>query len=165
MKNIKKLSLLLGLVPVLLTSCENFEKKAFCLETSNEPDYVEGTCYQVSPSDILETIHLINPAIEKDDKGNAKYDIEWKYNVPLSYFSFTEGLEGKKIKSIITLGENVIRLIVYGNVSDPNATSGYIKVSKEAFKAKTERVRDAYLYAYIAIGEPYGQVAKPVSNN
>ena len=165
MKNFKKVIVLFGILPMILTSCQDFEKKSYCLETSNEPEYVEGTCYQVSRKDILETVHLINLPVSVDEGGkNPKYDIEWKQNVPLSYFTFTDGLEGKKIKSIITLGENIIRLIIFGNIRNDDAAFGYIRVNKEAFIAKNNSTRDAYLYAYLAVGENSAVVAKPDLN-
>ena len=164
MKNVSRLIVLIASIPFMLSSCEELkEKKAYCLETYNKPEYESGMCYQACANDVLESVHLINlPINPNDGKGNYQYDIEWKTNVPLSYFTFTEGLVGKKIKSILTLGPNVIRLNIYGQIEDRQATSGYIKVSKEAFKAKTARVKEAYLYAYVAIGDTSDVVEKPV---
>ena len=163
MKNVSRLLVLIASIPFMLSSCEELkEKQAYCLETYDKPEYESGMCYQASADDVLESVHLINlPLNPEADKENYQYDIEWKTNVPLSCFTFTEGLVGKKIKSILTLGTNVIRLNIYGQIEDKQATSGYIKVSKDAFKAKTSRVREAYLYAYVAIGASSDVIKKP----
>lgn len=157
MKNVSKFIILCASIPLILSACEDFEKKSYCLETSSQPEYQEGMCYQASRDDILESIHLIN----LKDPDTNKYDIEWKGNISVNNFTFTEGLIGKKVKSVLTLDENVIRLIIYGKVEDNEATSGYIKVDPDAFKAKREATKEAYLYAYVALGESSGMVKKP----
>ena len=162
MKDLRKITLFLGLIPLLLTSCEDLKKKAYCLETFNTPDYVDGMCYQASTEDVLESIHLINlPINPESSKNEWKYDLEWKNNISIKSFTFTDGLVGKKIQSVLTLSPNVVRLIVKGRVEDPEATFGYIKVDSYAFKARTERVKDAYIYAYVAIGQTPDVVVKP----
>lgn len=163
MKNVSRLLVLIASIPFMLSSCEELrEKKVYCLESFDKPEYESGMCYQACCNDVLESIHLINlPINPEEGKDNYKYDIEWKSNVPLSCFTFTEGLVGKKIKSILTLSPTVIRLNIYGLIEDQQATSGYIRVSKDAFKAKTARVREAYLYAYVAIGATSDVVIKP----
>ena len=81
MKNVKKLSVLLSIIPMLLTSCSN-EKRDRFLETCDTPDYVADKCYQASYKDILESIHLIalplNP--DKDEKEEYKYmELSYQY--------------------------------------------------------------------------------------
>ena len=158
MKNVSKLIILCASIPLILSSCDEFEKKSYCLETSNNPEYESGMCYQASRDDILESVHLINL---KNPNNNDKYDIEWNGNISVNAFTFTEGLVGKKVKSVLTLDTNVVRLILYGKVEDTEATFGYIKVDPEAFKAKTEATKEAYLYAYVALGDSSGTIKKP----
>ena len=163
MKNVFRLSLLLCSIPLMLTSCEVLqEKKAYCVETYDSPDYKSGMCYQVSASDISETVFIVNLPLNPDDESKEfKYDLEWKSNIPLDCFSFTEGLVGKKVDAILTIGQNILRLNINGRIDNQEATSGYIKIKPSAFKAKTQRVRDAYVYAYFAIGASSDVVIKP----
>ena len=164
MKNFRKLSLLLGIIPMLLTSCEELgEKKSFCLETCDTPDYVSGQCYQASSKDLLESIHLIalptNP--DKADDEEYKYPLTWNSIISTEYFTFRNGLEGKKVVSVLKLGENVIKVNVTGASTKKDATYGYIRVSYRAFKSYVSETREAYVYAYVAIGENPSMVEKP----
>ena len=63
--------------------------------------------------------------------------------------------------SAFKIGANVLKLQIEHSLNNPEATSGYIKVSRYAFKALTERVKEAYLYAYVAIGATADLVNKP----
>ena len=164
MKNLRKLSVLLGIIPMLLTSCKEFaEKKSFCLETCATPDYVAGQCYQASAKDILESVHLIalptNP--DKADDEEFKYPLTWNNIINTEYFTLTNGLEGKKVKSVLKLGENVIKVNITGASIHKDATYGYVKVSYRAFKSYVSETREAYVYAYVAIGENPAMVEKP----
>jgi len=162
MKNIKKLPLFLSIVPMLLTSCVN-QKKSFCLETCDVPDYVQGKCYQASRKDIVESIHLIalplNP--EKEDNEEYQYPITWNSIINTEYFSLTHGLEGKKVLSVLKLGENVIKVNVSGASTNTEESYGYIKIHFRAFKSYVEETKEAYLYAYVAMGENPEMVDKP----
>ena len=145
-------------------SCKEFaEKKSFCLETCDTPDYVSGQCYQASTKDLLESIHLIalptNP--DKADDEEYKYPLTWNSIINTEYFTLTNGLEGKKVMSVLKLGENVIKVNVTGASIHKDATYGYIKVSYRAFKSYVSETREAYVYAYVAIGENPSMVEKP----
>ena len=164
MKNIKKLSVLLGIIPMLLTSCKEFaEKKSFCLETCDSPDYVNGQCYQASSKDLLESIHLIalptNP--DKADDEEYKYPLTWNSVINTEFFTLTNGLEGKHVMSVLKLGENVIKVNLSGASIHKDATYGYVKVHFRAFKSYTNETKEAYVYAYVAIGENPAMVIKP----
>lgn len=159
MKKVSRLLVLIASIPFMLSSCEELkEKKVYCLESFDQPEYESGMCYQASKEDALESVHLIY--LPPTDAG-AKSDLEWNSNIALSCFTFTDGLVGKKVQTVLTLSNTVIRLVINGRIEDPEATFGYIKVNRYAFKAKTEKVKEAYLYAYVAIGSTPGVVKKP----
>ena len=160
MKVLNKVALLTSVFLLTLSSCVG-EKKAYVLETSDHIDYVEGTCFQASREDIVDTVFLINlPSKDKD--GNDVYDIEWNQSLVKSYFTFTTGLIGKKVIDVFTVENNVLKINFDGRLENPDAREGCIKVSPHAFKAKNEKTRDAYLYAYIVIGDKSGFVDKPL---
>ena len=162
MKNIKKLSLLVSIIPILLTSCSNEKRERF-LETCDTPDYVTDKCYQASTKDILESVHLIalplNP--DKDEKEEYKYPITWNSVINTEFFTLQGGLEGKRVMSVLKLGENVIKVNLTGASINKDAEYGYIKVHFRAFKSYIEETKEAYLYAYVAMGENPSLVDKP----
>lgn len=167
MKKFIKVSLLLACVPFALAACEDFEKKCFCMETSTTLEYVEGKCYQASYKDILETIYVINLPINPEaDPSEYKYDITFVAEVKNTYLTLTGGLEGKKINSVFRLDDNIIKVNIQNVAQDEEATYGYIKISERAFTANTDRVRNANLYAYVALGEQSNiLVDKPTIND
>lgn len=162
MNILKKIALLSSVTLLSLMACD-FEKKCYCLETSNDADYHAGMCYQATNKDIVEVVYLINPPLnpDKGEDEEYKYDIIWNDSVKISDITFTDGLEGKKLVSAFKIGANVLKLQIEHSLNNPEATSGYIKVSRYAFKALTERVKEAYLYAYVAIGATADLVNKP----
>ena len=165
MKLAKKTLLLLSLTSLILTACD-FEKRSFCLETYNHVEYVNGFCMQLSKKDINEVAYVFvlpnNPDAE-DEK--YEYDITWSGSLLAKYFTFVGGLDGKKIDSVTyvnPLGKNkTLRINLHGAVSDTDYTSGYLKISREAFKANVESAKDAFLYAYFKVGDYSGAVLKP----
>ena len=167
MKKFIKTSLLLACIPFALAACEDFEKKSFCMETSTTIEYVEGKCYQASYKDILETIYVINLPINPEaDPSEYQYDITFVSEVKNTYLTLTDGLEGKKIDSVFRLGDNIIKVNIQNVSQNEEATYGYIKISDRAFVAHTDRVKNANLYAYVAIGEKSNiLVDKPVIND
>ena len=166
MKNVLKFSLLLAAIPLMLTACEEFKEKQFRerIETSSGIEYVAGQCYQASKNDIVESVFIINAPTNPNKKENEEYiyDIIWNDQINLSYFSFTGGLKGKQVLSILKLGDNVIKVNIDHSIEDQEATFGYIKISHYAFKAINPDAKEAYLYAYVAIGDSSSMVAKPV---
>ena len=157
MKKLKKSLLLLTLSSLLLSAC-NWEKRSFCLETSTSPDFVSGKCAVASPTDINQTIYVYCSEMTED---NSKYLISWNDIIYLKYFSFSGGLDGKKVDSVIYVAKNTLKVEFHGLCRDENATGGYFKVSNLAFTGNSEKTKDAILYAYIAIGEELGDVDKP----
>ena len=166
MKKLLKLSLLLVSIPLALSSCEDFAKKAYCLETFNSEDYEAGMCYQAASGNVLESLFVMNlPINPEDDPENYKYDLTWNDNINLAFFTCVGGLKGKKISTILKLGAQTLKVTISGSCNDKEATSGYIRVNRNAFKAHTERVTDADVYAYVAIGTRSGVTEKPTENN
>ena len=164
MKNVIKLSILLASIPLMLTACEDFkEKKAYCLETSDGISVVDGKCYQASRHDILESVFVINPAHNPEEENEEKreYDIVWSDQINTDYFSCIDGLKGKQIISILKLGPNILKVNIDGNIEDQEATFGYIKINRYAYKALNKEIKDAYLYAYVALGTTSSMVDKP----
>lgn len=162
MKNVKKLSILLSIIPMLLTACDN-EKKAYCLETCDAPDCVQGQCYQASRKDILESVHLIALPLNPDKGADEeyKYPLTWSNVINTEFFYLLGGLEGKKVLSVLKLGENVIKVNISGASTNKDAEYGYIKVHFRAFKSYVEETKEAYVYAYVAMGENPSMVVKP----
>ena len=160
-----KLSLLIAGLPLVLSSCEYFiEKKVYCLDTSNDVGYVDGMCYQASRYDVVEAIFIINnPTNPEADPEDYTYDIVWNKNITVGDISFIGGLAGKKVTSVLKVTDQVIKINIEHHVDDQEATFGYIKVSQYSFKAISKRAREAYLYAYVAIGDKAGLVEKPES--
>ena len=75
--------------------------------------------------------------------------------------TFTDGLKGKLVQNAMKMSSSSIKLSIYGKIQDPEATFGYIKIRYTNFKALSERAREAYLYAYVAIGSSSGLADKP----
>ena len=157
MKKLNKSLLLLTLSSLLLTAC-SWEKKSFCLETSTSPDFVSGKCAVASPTDINQTIYVYCSEMA-EDKSN--FLISWNDVIYLKYFSFSGGLEGKKVDSAIYIAKNTLKVEFHGLCRDEKATGGYFKVSNLAFTGHTEKTKDATLYAYIAISNELGDIDKP----
>ena len=164
MKLLQKTLLLMSVGSLLLTACD-YEKRCFCLETGTEADYAEGQCMQLSRRDILETAYIFclpeNPDAPLSEK---KYEISWNEKINWKYFSFTEGLQGKIIDSITIVGDgHVLKFNMHGLLRDETADHGYIKINPQAFISHGEASKDAYLYAYFAIGDKTANVVKPVN--
>ena len=167
MKNFIKTMILLASIPLVLASCEELEKKCYCLETSTTIEYAQNMCYQASYHEILETIYVINLPLNPEAKPSEyKYDITFVSEVKNTYLTLTDGLEGKKIDSVFRLGDNIIKVNIQNTTRDQEATYGYIRINSRAFAANTDRVRDANLYAYVALGEKSNiLVDKPTIND
>ena len=159
MKKIKSSILLLTLSSLLLTACD-IEKRSFCLDSSSTIDYVEGQCAVASPKDINQTIFIY--CNQKTEKGD-NFLITWSDILSPKYFSFTGGLEGKKVDSAIYVNNNTLKVDFHGLCRDETATYGYFRVNSIAAKGHSEETTDATLYAYIAIGEKLGDMEKPAN--
>ena len=152
MKSLVKIALLSGVMALSLTACGN-ERKCYCLETSDTPTYVEGKCFQIDGTkDIVETIFITNPNGE---------DIEFNNIIDESHITFTDGLKGKRVQNAMRMNSYSIKVSVFGKIDDPEATFGYIRIRYSNFKALSERAKEAYLYAYVAIGTSTGLADKP----
>ena len=152
MKSLVKIALLTGVMAISLTACGN-EKKCYCLETSDTTTFVDGKCFQVDGTkDIVETIFITNPNGE---------DIEFNNIINESHITFTDGLKGKRVQNAMRMSSYSIKVSIFGKIDDPEATFGYIKIRYSNFKALSERAKEAYLYAYVAIGNSTGMVDKP----
>ena len=152
MKSLVKIALLSGVMALSLTACGN-ERKCYCLETSDTPTYVEGKCFQIDGTkDIVETIFITNPNGE---------DIEFNNIIDESHITFTDGLKGKRVQNAMRMNSYSIKVSVFGKIDDPEATFGYIRIRYSNFKALSERTKEAYLYAYVAIGNSTGLADKP----
>ena len=152
MKSLVKIALLSSVLAFSLTAC-GVEKRCYCLETSDTTTYVEGKCFQVDGTrDIVETIFITNPNGE---------DIEFNTIVDESQISFTDGLKGKRVQNAMRMNSYSIKVSIYGKIEDPEATFGYIRIRYTNFKALSERAKESYLYAYVAIGNATGMADKP----
>ena len=161
MKLLKKSLFLLGILGLSLTSCIS-EKRCECLETSEGIEYNSSVCYHANYLDVVESFYVSNPPINPDaGEGNYQYDLEWDSIIRLDFFKFVDGLAGKHIITVFKISDTVIKVTFDGNLSNPDATFGYLRISPSAFKGLTERATDAFLYAYISIGPVSGNVAKP----
>ena len=161
MKNLRKIALLSGVVLLTLAGCTD-ELAVHCLETSDTFEYAEGKCFQSSRSDIVETLFLMNlPTNPEADPEAYTYDIEWNKSINTDNFSFTDGLKEKRIIEVFRWSDTILKINFHGRVTDKEATFGYLKVNPSAFKVKSERVKQAYLYAYVAIGDTTALVDKP----
>ena len=157
----KKAFLLSTIIAMSLCSC-SLEKRCECLETSNGLTYTEGMCYQASRSNVVESIYLINPPVNPEESPeNYKYDITWSEIVVSDNFSFVDGLSGEHVMTILRISDVTIKITFDGVPTDPNATHGYIRILPNAFTGHTDRAIDSVIYAYIAIGDTSGLVAKP----
>ena len=152
MKSLVKIALLSSVIAFSLTACGK-ERKCYCLETSYTTTYVEGKCFQIDGTkDIVETIFITNPNGE---------DIEFNNTIDESQITFTDGLQGKRVQNAMRMSYCSIKVSIYGKIEDPEATFGYIRIRYTNFKALSERAKEAYLYAYVAIGSATGMVDKP----
>ena len=137
MKSLVKIALLSGVMALSLTACST-ERKCYCLETSDSTTFVDGKCFQVDGTrDIVETIFITNP--------NGA-DVEFNTIINESHITFTDGLKGKRVQNAMRLNTYSIKVSIFGNSN---------------FKALSERAREAYLYAYVAIGDSTGLADKP----
>ena len=161
MKLIQKLILLSSIFALSLTSCD-FEKKCYCLESSNDADYHEGKCYQASRSDIVESVFVINlPLNPEANEEDYRYDIAFSDSLRTYLFSMVGGLSGKKIISVMKINDHVLSIQFDNLLDNSEATFGYVRINRQAFKAYTERAKESYLYAYIAIGDSPSMVDRP----
>ena len=161
MKSMKIIALLSSVFVLSLTSCD-LHKTCLCLETSTGEKYVEGMCCQVRRTDEIDTVYLINrPTNPEADPSEYIYDITWTAIVKNDSVTFTDGLKGKRIERVYRISDTVILVDMYANITNQEATFGYIKISPDAFDAHTERVKNAYLKAYVAIGDKNEMVSKP----
>ena len=153
MKSLVKIALLSGVMALSLTACST-ERKCYCLETSDSTTFVDGKCFQVDGTrDIVETIFITNP--------NGA-DVEFNTIINESHITFTDGLKGKVFDSITIVGDgHTLKFEMHGLLRDQEATHGYIRISPQAFKAHTDNSKEAYLYAYFAIGDRTADVDKP----
>ena len=152
MKSLVKIALLSSVIAFSLTACGN-ERRCYCLETSDTTTYVEGKCFQVDGTkDIVETIFITNPNGE---------DIEFNNIINESHITFTDGLVGKRVQNAMRMSSNSIKVSIFGLLDNPDAAFGYIKIRYTNFKALSERAKEAYLYAYVAIGNSTGMADKP----
>lgn len=153
MKNIKKLLLVFGIVPLLLTACESDRKYSDCLETSNDSTFFPGMIYRASYNDVVESVYLISPALNPEAAPTERqYDISWKDDIKLSCISLTDGLKGKKVINAMKLADNVLRVKIENAVEDKNATFGYVQISPDAFKANNPELKETYLKARVELG-------------
>ena len=161
MKKIKKLSLLLGIIPLLLTACESEKMVSECLETSNDTTYFPGMIYRASYDDVVESVYLINPALNPDAPiDQLEYDISWKDDIKLSYISLMGGLKGKKVINAMKLAANVLRVKIENSAEDKNATEGEIRIHPDAFKAINPELKESYLSAKVELGKKSAFVDK-----
>ena len=161
MKMVKKAFLLLATAGLILCSC-NLEKRCECLETSDYLTYYEGRCYQASRSKVVESVYIMNRPINPDDSPeNYQYDITWSEIVRVDNFSFVDGLSGKHVMSVLRISDVTLKVTFDGAPADAEATYGYMRILPSAFTGHTERAIDSVLYAYIALGDASGLVAKP----
>ena len=165
MKKIMKVSLLLASVSLVLSACETLEKKAFILETSNIAEYVDGMCYQASYKDVVDTVYVICLPINPEaNPSDYQYDVTFVDDISNTYVTLTDGLIEKRVNSVFKLGDNMLKVNI-NKACNEEATFGYIRINKRAFKANTERANEANLYAYVAIGKEGKSLAeKPVIN-
>ena len=163
MKQTKRILALSAIAFLSLTACD-LEKKCYCLETSNDNEYHEGYCAQISNKDVVEEFYVFCPPSNPEDSPeNYKYEITWNgnTNTELNHFELVGGLKGKRINFILNINKYTLRINVTGSCFDEEATYGYIKVSREGFKSHGKDSKDAVLLAYIAIGDQPNNVPKP----
>ena len=152
MKSLVKIALLSSVIALSITACGK-ERSCYCLETSDTTTYVEGKCFQIDGTkDIVETIFITNPNGE---------DLEFNNIIDESQITFTDGLQGKRVQNAMRMSYCSIKVSIYGKIQNPEATFGYIRIRYSNFKALSERAKEAYVYAYVAIGDSTGMVDKP----
>ena len=161
MKPVKKSLLLLPIASLLLTSC-SMEQRLFCLDTYNNLTYQAGYCMELSRKDVKEVFYVYClPNNPEASASEYQYELTWNKKLNLSYFSFVNGLEGKKIDSVVGLENNTLIINVHGLVSDQEATHGYLKINPEAFTTTDNSKSHSYAYAYFSIGNNSGVSLKP----
>ena len=161
MKRLRKLALLFSVFAISLASCD-FEKKCYCLESSNDADYHEGKCYQASRNDIVESVFVINLPLNPDaNEEDYKYDVSFKDSLRVYMFSLVGGLSGKTVISVMKINEHILSIQFDNTVNDIEATHGYVRINRQAFTAHSERAKESYLYAYLAIGDSPSMVDRP----
>ena len=161
MKSMKKIALLSSIFALSLTSCD-FHKTSYCLETSTGEKYVQGMCCQIRRTEEIDTVYLINlPTNPEADPSEYIYDITWVSMVRNDSVTFVGGLKGKRVERVYRISDTVLLIDMYAKVNNQEATFGYIQISSEAFHAHTDRVKNAYLKAYVAIGDTCEMVSKP----
>ena len=164
MKHFHKLALLTSIFALSLASCSN-KTRLECFETSDTADPVSGMCYQIGRKDVIENFYVLaNPINPDADPKDYQYDFTWRDDMRVEHISFVEGLEGKRVISFLKLNSHSLKLQIDSTLSNPKATSGYVKISHLAFDALSERAKTANLYAYVAIGDDHGLVEKPSQN-
>ena len=159
MKSLNKIALLSNVVLLALSAC-SFERRVYCVETSDGLEIAQGKCYQASKQDVVDTIFIINP---QDENGN--YDLVWNDSINTANYSFTDGLKGKKVIDLLKISDNTIKINIDGRVENQDATFGYIRITHNAFKAVSNSAIGASIYAYVALGEKSGMTDKPAENN
>lgn len=161
MKNLRKIAILSTVFLFSLVGC-SFETKAYCLETSDTFEYYEGKCFQANRNDVVDTVFVMNmPSNPEADPEDYKYDVRWNDVVNTKHFSFTGGLEGKRIIEVFKWSDTVLKINFDGRSADKEATSGYIRISSYAYKSLSKETKGATLYAYVQIGETSGLADKP----
>ncbi len=163
MKNRYKIAVLSSVFMLALTGCTSTEISEFYLETSNTFEYSAGKCFQASRNNVVDTTFVFNlPLNPEANSDEYEYDLVWNEVLNIQGFTFVNGLEGKAIIEVFRISDTVLKINFDGKVYDNKATFGYLKISPETFRAKTKRVRDTFLYVYIAIGDNSGLIDKPI---
>lgn len=166
MKKFTKASLLLATIALTLTSCEEYKKKAYCVETSTTVDYVSGKCFQISVYDVLEVFYIItNPINPEANPEDYEYKFTWNLDLKNAYFEFVDGLEGKNIVSAFKVSDNIIKINVKGRCKNYKATSGNLMIYRYAFTSNSDETKDASLYAYLSAGETGSFLVDKPNNN
>ena len=160
MKSINKIAVLCSVFALTLVGCTK-EIKSYCLETSDTFEYYKGKCFQASRNDVVDTVFVMNlPNNPEAPEDQYTYDLTWSKVVNTEHFSFTNGLEGKRIIEVFRFSDTILKINFDGkSLSDEQF--GYIKISPSAFKSTSKATKGAYLYAYVAVGEASDLVNKP----
>ena len=95
------------------------------------------------------------------DPEEYTYDLTWNNSIHTENFSFTGGLQGKRIIEVFRWSDTVLKINFDGRSTDQEATSGYVRISPSVFKTNKKELKGAYLYAYVAIGDKADLVNKP----
>ena len=160
MRKVQKIAALSTIFLLALAGCTG-ETKAYCLETSDTFEYYEGKCFQANKNDVVDTIFIMNlPNNPEAEPEQYKYDLKWNATINTDHFTFTGGLKGKKIIEAFRVDDVTIKINFDGK-SQSDETFGYVRVNPLAFESTSKATKDAYLYAYVAVGETSGLVDKP----